>query len=260
MNTPTGRLAKRRNRGPIPFPQVVPLPDPTPSPAPKAKSASGPAPTSAPRPKAKTTPVPVPMSRKEAREVPLSRSDPVTSHFVRSPNVFPICDDTDSDSERPSTPSPTRADSGTWQQTSLFDSEPMNTGPRTAPIASQSMEAKHYFPSPAPSPSPAARRASHKRTPSVPADALYNLAFESDSEVNAALGEISLDTLFGRSIRRPRLQSNVRPMSTPNGKSTAALMNLNGAGLGSGYASSMFQNSPSPEQLPPPPNFLVGQE
>lgn len=252
VNSPTGRLAKRRNRGPIPFPHSVSSPAiaaAVPAPAPSALETRGVSPS--PKPKAKTDPVAVPpSSRNEMHSVSIARSDPVKSHIHRDASGFPICDDTDSDVERPSTPIRSRAlpvsAPVTWQQTSLFD--PAANGPRTAPLASRSAEAKHYFPSPAPSPSPASRRPPHKRTPSVPADALYNLSFESDSEVNASLGDINLDSLFGRSIRRPRLQSSVRSSSTPNGK---------GNGGAFAYASSTFQNSPSPELLPPPPSFAL---
>lgn len=249
VSTPSGKLAKRRKRASIPFPASVT----TPVLAPKPKNNQNTHPTS----KAKPVPVPTPSKApKELKEsLPISRSDPIFSHFPRGPVVregvdaFPICDDNDdSELERPSTPSPSRQRQGNAQHvvaSSDLRKRDESHGPRTAPLSSQASEAKHYFSSSVSSSPVSPRRSSHKRTPSVPADALYNLSFESDNEFTMSTGDGDVSPLFGRSVRRPRLHSSVRSAGTPNGKRNGAFA----------YASSTFQNSPSPDQLPPPPSF-----
>lgn len=178
----------------------------------------------------------------------MSRSDPVLSHFPRVParhgemDVFPICDDNDGDdddeSDRPSTPSPIgRKDgSATWQQTSLFNSDSEEGGPKTAPISMKEGVAKQYFPSPVPSPS----RPDHKRTPSAPTESVFEMSFGSDNELNVS----EMSALFGNaSSHRPRYDGSVRSTSTPLRKPNPAFNK---------FASPMFQNSPSPEHLRPP--------
>ncbi len=136
--------------------------------------------------------------------------------------------------------------------TSTSDAEELNLiGSLTAPPST----VRRTFATSTPSPSPAGgvrRPSGHKRAPSYPADSMFGLPFESDSELtsNTSLDFKKFDAdssgLFGNvsgGIRRPRLQSASRAASTPNGK-------LMGGAFA--YASSSFQNSPDPEQLPPP--------
>lgn len=239
LSAPSGRLAKRRNRASIPFPSSVS----TPSVNPKAAKSSQNQP-----PRAKPVPVPV---KPKVNNLPISRSDPVLSHFPQASlrnngaDVFPICDDNDDGDdedafERPTTPSPAGRRNGvtTWQQDSLFNSDSEEGGPRTAPISMKAGVAKHYFPSPVPSPS----RPYHKRTPSVPADGMFDLSFGSDNELNAS----EMNALFGHaSSNRMRYDGSVRSTSTPLRKADAAA-------TFNKFASPMFQNSPRPEQLRPP--------
>lgn len=192
-------------------------------------------------------PVPGKGAKSKMSNLPISRSDPVLSHFPRPParrevaDVFPICDDNDDDDDpldRPSTPSPSGRNgvAGTWHQSSLYSSDSEDGGPKTAPISMKEGVAKQYFPSPVPSPS----RPAHKRTPSVPTDSVFDLSFSSDTELNVT----EMSALFGRaSSHRPRYDGSVRSTSTPLRKPDPAF---------SKFASPMFQNSPSPEQLPPP--------
>ncbi|KAH8107533.1 hypothetical protein DFH11DRAFT_1517381 [Phellopilus nigrolimitatus] len=225
---PSGRLAKRRNRASIPFPPSASAPSLAPKDGKRSQS-----------PPAKAKPVAVPVKSSQ-NSLPISRSDPVLSHIPRRNerrnvmDVFPICDDNDDDFERPSTPSPVGRKGGpvTWQ-TTLSDSstDEQERGPRTAPLSSQSGMARQYFPSPVPSPE-------HRRAPSVPTDAMFNLSFESDNDLNLS----DMSALVGRPPHRPRFDGSTRSSSTPIKK----------PGVMFKYASSMFQCSPSPEHLPKP--------
>ncbi|KAI5122090.1 hypothetical protein M0805_002212 [Coniferiporia weirii] len=228
LSAPSGRLAKRRNRGPIPFSTSAPTLTPK-APKPTKRSQT---------PPAKVKPVVVPV-KAEPYTVPISRSVPIFTPFSRTSarrgvaDVFPVCDDNDDGLERPSTPSPTGRGSGLWQEATLFDSDgaERGRGPRTAPITTS---AKHFFPSPSPSP-----HGEHKRAPSVPVDTIFGLSFESDNELSLS----DASALPGRGSQRPRLDGSIRSMSTPS-RNSGVIFNK--------YASSMFQNSPSPEHLPPP--------
>ncbi|KAL5523277.1 hypothetical protein ACEPAF_1544 [Sanghuangporus sanghuang] len=240
LSAPSGKLAKRRNRASVPFPFSAS----TPSVAPKASKQSA----QVPPPCSKPVPVPGKGAKAKMSVLPISRSDPVLSHFPRTParravvDAFPICDDNDDDDDdlidRPSTPSPSgrKGASGTWHHSSLYNSDSEDGGPKTAPISMKEGVAKQYFPSPVPSPSHPA----HKRTPSVPVDSVFDLSFNSDNELNVT----EMSALFGRaSSHRPRYDGSVRSTSTPLRKPDPAFNK---------FASPMFQNSPSPEQLPPP--------
>lgn len=246
LTAPSGRLAKRRNRNSTITPHSASTPPP------KAKRSPSPV-------KARVAPFPVPISTpKKPRTstiMPLSRSVPIPSHHnTRVPlrrvttdkegDSFPICDDNDSDAE-PVTP--VRGQGVTWQQSGLFDSDVDDSQvPHTAPLSSRTQTARHYFPSPIPSPTPSPRRPAHGRTPSFPSDALFNMSFDSssDNELNMHSQTDDMRALFGLpNHRRPRMNT-VRPASVSGSPAQ-------GRG-GSAYASSTFQNSPSPEALPPP--------
>ncbi|KLO12882.1 hypothetical protein SCHPADRAFT_394309 [Schizopora paradoxa] len=284
LSSPSGRLAKRRNRGVIPFPQIDSSASPTPANNPKQPLSPSPMPA-AKSSKPVSAPMAVPQAKKQSHAPephPISRSDPVKSSFPRMAHrrakhgvpsaelMFPVCDD-DSDSDRPSTPSPLRSHkkglTGSSSMTAIFDHSAQadvdgfnnHIGSLTAP--STSVRRTFATSTPSASSSSATRRPSgHKRAPSYPTDSMFNLPFESDSELSSSTSlnfkKIDADTsaLFGGlgsvsgGIRRPRLQSASRSASTPNGKL------LSGAFA---YASSSFQNSPSPEQLPPP-SFMFG--
>ncbi|TDL22729.1 hypothetical protein BD410DRAFT_788023 [Rickenella mellea] len=238
LTAPSGRLAKRRNRA-----SATTAPNTTSTPPPKAKRSPSPI-------KARPVPVPVPVSKnpRTSATMPLSRSVPVPSIRpprtpVRRPTAdreFPVCDDNDSDAE-PTTP--VHGHGVTWQQSNIFDSSDHDDifGPRTAPLSSHTATARHYFPSPVPSPTPSPRhRPSHARSPSHPTDALFNMSFDSSSDNEFASGHTDdIRALFGLLPNRRR----ERPVSTSA---------LKGNSKNSLYASSTFQNSPSPEALPPP--------
>jgi hypothetical protein len=156
----------------------------------------------------------------------MSRSDPNVSSQVRpgkgkvSRDVFPICDDlTDTeDSEEDSTPpvTPTRS-----RPAPRFT----YNGPRTAPITASSSSFPFTVSS---TPSPAGRRGGrqHLRTPS---EGLFTM---SDEEPTALL----------------RLTAKRVPLSDELEQEREAAA----AAVAAYFASSNFQNSPSPEELPPP--------
>ena len=172
-----------------------------------------------------TKAIPVPRSNKGRNPsvVNVSRSAPVnninnrvkpTVPRVRSEAAFPICDDmTDIDGEG-SRPS-TPVQKGSRQQQSIF----FDDGPRTAPLTSTT----HNFPFALSTPSPTTRK--HHRTPS---DGVFNMSLDEDSSSDASEG---LRNLFGDLLVHKR---------RPDGQK---------AGY---FASSQFQNSPSPEELPAP--------
>jgi hypothetical protein len=209
---PTGKLARRRQA-----PGEEP-PSPTPSRA-----------------------VPVPRGKAQPRDAAptqLSRSAPGMSEDPTRPrpthtvsDMFPICDDMteidESERRQPSTP----AHAATWQQQQSV----LEDGPRTAPLSST------FFGSPffarASTPTPARRRVSHTRSPS---EGVFNLSFDDDSSASSS-GSEELKALVGLLPGR-RVSS---AMSTPpSSKRGGRPPNF--------FASSNFQNSPSPEDLPAP--------
>ncbi|KAL4071447.1 hypothetical protein V8B97DRAFT_2045253 [Scleroderma yunnanense] len=183
-------------------------------------------PPSTPTPSSKA--VPVPRTNTQHRRQNLSRSAPsnssAQSHQNRRSSAgfsaeFPICDDTTDVEEYSSPPStPTRESS--WKPFGL-------DGPRTAPLS-----ARQEFPfsrGAGATPSPISR---HRRTPS---EGVFNLSFDEDMSHSDASDE------FGKLRGFPQKRfSSVGP-------------SLTGSKDKSGFfASSVFQNSPSPDELPPP--------
>ncbi|KAF9788643.1 hypothetical protein BJ322DRAFT_1106618 [Thelephora terrestris] len=169
-----------------------------------------------------TKAIPVPRSNKgrSANVANVSRSAPVSN--VKSTvlqthleDPFPICDDmTDIDGEgsRPSTPVPKVP---TRQQRSIF----FDNGPRTAPLSSMTTS----FPFSLSTPSPTVRK--HHRAPS---DGVFNMSLDEDSSSDNSEG---LRNLFNDLLSHKRRSDGQK------------------AGY---FASSQFQNSPSPEDLPAP--------
>lgn len=154
----------------------------------------------------------------------LSRSAPSPSPAV---SAFPICDDNDNELEvvsPPATPTRAHAKASTWQQQAFDD------GPRTAPLSST-----FGFPfGGMATPSPASRRQrQHVRSPS---EGVFNMSFDEDSSSSDNASE-ELKMLFGLMPKRASYQQYTRPAAQ-----TKAQL----------YASSLFQNSPSPDELPPP--------
>jgi hypothetical protein len=124
--------------------------------------------------------------------------------------------DIDGESSRPSTP----VQKGpTRQQQSIF----FDDGPRTAPLSSTAPN----FPFTLSTPSPAIRK--HHRAPS---DGVFNMSLDEDTSSDSSEG---LRNLFSDLLAHKRRVDGQK------------------AGY---FASSQFQNSPSPEDLPAP-DFIL---
>lgn len=227
LTNPSGKLARRRQR---PTAATAAVTTPTPS-----------------------KPVPVPRSKRHARAhsamMNISRSAPIISPLSNMGGAFPVCDDmTDADGLTPPS-TPTRK-SSTWQQASY------NDGPRTAPLSSTSgfpfgnTSSKGGRRSPTSTPSPTHRHRNHLRSPS---EGMFSLSFDEDSASSSDNANEELKMLFGLKHPNKRGQgqnlrglvhvSNTQQLQqTPASKAAKAAL----------YASSLFQNSPSPDELPPP--------
>jgi hypothetical protein len=171
-------------------------------------------------------PVPVPRGKQHSHRNNLSRSAPTPHTLPRiekgrasagSAMNFPVCDDTTDVEDSSSLSTPTRefpADS-TWQRLSL-------DGPRTAPLSFNGFS------------TPSRTRHHHHRTPS---EGVFNMSFDEDMSTTSDASE-ELKKLFGFP---PKRFGSVGPSATRAGKDKAGF-----------FASSVFQNSPSPDELPPP--------
>ncbi|KAH7886871.1 hypothetical protein F5I97DRAFT_1806800 [Phlebopus sp. FC_14] len=177
----------------------------------------------------------VPVPRASTPRYHLSRSAPSNSGLAsRSKDgntqaglraEFPICDDTTDveDNSFPTTPTRELSERSTWHQLTL-------SGPRTAPLSSSN---SFTFAAPAgASPSPARRH--HQRTPS---EGVFNMSFDEDVASTSDASE-ELKKLFGFP---PKRFGSVGASVTRTGKDKSGF-----------FASSVFQNSPSPDELPPP--------
>ncbi|KAH8102983.1 hypothetical protein BXZ70DRAFT_764705 [Cristinia sonorae] len=222
---PTGRLARRRQA-------AVPV-TPTPS---------------------KAVPVPRQKNNSESQtSSQLSRSAPQGSTTPKRPNArrvstgpavpapvwdsFPICDDSD-DVTPPCTPIREstsvpfkKAGSTTWQQEALF----VDDAPRTAPLSSG-----FTFPfNAAATPTPAQRRRNGRHHQRVPSEGVFAMSADEDSSNSDASEELkTLVTIMKRHAIAP-------PRKSPSPVADDALP-------ANFYAGSVFQNSPSPEDLPMP--------
>ncbi|KAF4583311.1 hypothetical protein EYR38_002060 [Pleurotus pulmonarius] len=209
----------------------------------------------------KTKAVDVPHSNHASRPVFVSRSDPVPSHMpTKRPtyrpgprrsatlnNGFPICDDmgdvsdaddTD-DSELSSTPvTPVRP---RQMKSSQFDD-----GPRTAPLSSSTGAFFPFNMSPSPTPvirAPASQSRKHRRAPSEGMG-----VFQMSSDEESTPSDELKQTLFG--LLAPRSGSvGLRLAAAAAAKRDGLELSEMVEGY---FASSLFQNSPSPEELPPP--------
>ncbi|KAG2156868.1 uncharacterized protein EDB93DRAFT_1079096 [Suillus bovinus] len=182
-----------------------------------------------------TRAVPVPRSNTRPTGHNLSRSAPSQSAAplrtarrtsAGSATDFPVCDDTtdvDDDNSPLSTPTRERS-AGTWQQLAF------EQGPRTAPLNnSPGFPFGGQLNCTTPSPS-----RKHYRTPS---EGVFHMSLDEDM---ASASDTSEDQkkLFGFMPRNP---GSVGPSVTRAVKEKAGF-----------FASSVFQNSPSPDELPPP--------
>ncbi|KIK68563.1 hypothetical protein GYMLUDRAFT_68421 [Collybiopsis luxurians FD-317 M1] len=182
--------------------------------------------------------IPVPRSYQPSASN-LSKSEPGAIHIrprkvasKASRDVFPICDDlSDSDeSEDDSTPpaTPTRSRPAPRFTLSFDD------GPRTAPITA-SPSAFPFAVSSTPSPAGKKNKRKHARSPS---EGVF--AMSSDEEpANYRAHPNDIKALFGLTAKRMPL-------------SDESELERDAAAAAAYFASSNFQNSPSPEELPPP--------
>jgi hypothetical protein len=144
-------------------------------------------------------------------------------------DVFPICDDlTDAEDDDvfvPSTPVRSKRASVTWQQP-IYDD-----GPRTAPLTN-SRSGFLFSSKPALTQTPE-RKLEHARSPS---EGVFNLSMDED---NAFFSPADASELKAKTDSSPR-RRNASAASTPLGMKRDF------------WASSKFQNSPSPDVLPIP--------
>jgi len=169
----------------------------------------------------------------EGRPLNLSRSVPSLSSIQSSEvtkDTFPICDDLtdaeDDDVFAPSTPTHPKAGHVTWQQSPVYDD-----GPHTAPLTS-TFSSFPFQPKPTSSPT-LERKQQHVRTPS---EGVFNLSMDEDN-TSSALSDASAELKARSEFPRRRISSAA---STPMGSKRDF------------WASSKFQNSPSPDVLPIP--------
>lgn len=179
----------------------------------------------------------IPVPKRNSSSVPLSRSEPYVSHMPRKTksrkplDAFPICDDmTDAgdlseqeDISPPVTPTPMRA-------------KRYDDGPRTAPLTSSIIA----FP-PASPPSPLANKRGGRRHKRSPSEGVF--AMSSDEDRQASDRSTGPNGLFGL---------NNRTRATISISREEELERQAAAFAAAYFASSTFQNSPSPDELPPP--------
>ncbi|KAI0659733.1 hypothetical protein C8Q70DRAFT_914716 [Cubamyces menziesii] len=245
---PSGKLARRRQASA----QV------TDSPTPKLPSRRKEKPTRGPR-QGETPAFPQPVITSGRPSTRRASTDMTMSRMTS----FPICDDSsdfgdDSDITPPTTPIREVATvpakpKGTWQQEAFLFEE----SPRTAPLAST-----FGFPfvsqTPCSTPSPAQRRRNHRR---VPSEGVF--AMSTDEESPSSSTSDLFDTLPAHrrtpvSIPRQRCYTDPYGNSSPASlaASTAEQRTSASAPAAGYFAGSVFQNSPSPDDLPPP-SFAV---
>ncbi|KAI0718776.1 hypothetical protein C8T65DRAFT_570336 [Cerioporus squamosus] len=170
---------------------------------------------------------------------------------------FPICDDSsdcgdDSDVTPPTTPirevasvPPKAVAAATWQQESLF----FDNAPRTAPLSSTL-----GFPSApaAPStPTPAQRRRNHRR---VPSEGMFAMSSD-ESSPSSSVVDLNEQLRRHTPVAIPRQRCFTSPAGTPSYEVAPAQQFASASApsaVGGYFAGSVFQNSPSPEELPVP--------
>ncbi|KAJ7185441.1 hypothetical protein C8R46DRAFT_379382 [Mycena filopes] len=264
----TGRssshAAPSRRRQPSPDPFRSSAPAPAPAPPPNKRRGNN------------TNAIPVPAPRLHIPQQPatVSRSDPVLSHMpqqrtrpnkpvpVRSATLdeWPVCDDMTEAGSRPSTPvSPIQdrrqaAGSPSRPRPALHLSEPrtptrrtpragfaLPEPPRTAPLSSVTPGA-FPFPTNGNSNNGGSPHSSPKRRPAAAAKRAKHLS-EGFAFPIPAFNPYAAQSGEGYQHQQRRSRSSERSdaQAQAHAQAQATL-----------FASSMFQNSPSPEELPPP--------
>ncbi|KAI0250704.1 hypothetical protein BJV78DRAFT_549066 [Lactifluus subvellereus] len=164
----------------------------------------------------------------QSRPLPVSRSVPTLSAM----DVFPICDDLtdaeDDDVFAPSTPVRVGGGHVTWQPSLVYDD-----GPRTAPLTNPRSSFPFNPKPPTFTPTPERKR-QHARSPS---EGVFNLSMDEDSS-SSSLSDPSGERKAKDDI--PPRRRIASAASTPMGSKRDF------------WASSKFQNSPSPDVLPAP--------
>jgi len=214
--------------------------------------------------RAPSTPTSKPVPQRKERVAALvgtvtdKPSDAVTSTPVRRSSVqqvhavdwesFPVCDDSadqanDSDDTPPTTPIresvsvPPKRVTQAWRPADGFEN-----APRTAPLSS-TVGFPFVPPSPAPTPTPAQRRRNHRRAPS---EGVFHMSMDEDSSSSSSDVFTSYErdpvVVSRRRVTKELLQARANAI---HGTASSAPQ----VGF---FAGSMFQNSPSPEELPPP--------
>ncbi|RPD61522.1 hypothetical protein L226DRAFT_575631 [Lentinus tigrinus ALCF2SS1-7] len=186
-----------------------------------------------------------PLPRRASTDLTLTRWD-----------SFPICDDSseygDGTDTPPTTPIrevasvPPKAVAGaTWQQESLF----FDNVPHTAPLSST-----YGFPPalPAPStPTPAQRRRNHQR---VPSEGMFAMSSD-ESSPSSSVVDLTEQLRRRSPVAIPRQRCFTSPAGSP-AYDVAPVQQFASASapsaVGGYFAGSVFQNSPSPDDLPVP--------
>ena len=193
----------------------------------------------------------------------ISRSDPLRSHIRRRPHPisalsstsqnFPICDDMNGPAglNGPSTPPPTRRDHHNLQ---------------SAPIPSRTSGAFPFNTIAIPSsPSPLTSKRNHRRTSS---EGVFHMSSDEDfssgpdgtslnPNVRALFGLVNAPKPISQTLPSTPIRAippSKRHSASPSYGSSQSKCEVSEKAAGY-FASSMFQNSPSPEELPDPPIF-----
>ncbi|KAI0049171.1 hypothetical protein FA95DRAFT_1489757 [Auriscalpium vulgare] len=204
-------------------------------------------------PDAPSTPTParaVPVSRAQAKTgrdsthpaLNLSRSVPTVSSMSTrvqaSRPAFPVCDDlTDAEDDlfAPSTPMRAKVDPATtWQQSLAFDD-----GPRTAPLSSAFGGFPFYPKTSTPTPD---RKRRHFRSPS---EGVFNMSMDDDNSFSSSSSSSDASEELKAMV-------GLLPRRIPSATSTPGLSSSAKKQRPVFFASSKFQNSPSPDELPAP--------
>ncbi|KAI0760474.1 hypothetical protein C8Q74DRAFT_1208681 [Fomes fomentarius] len=169
---------------------------------------------------------------------------------------FPICDDSsefgdDSDTTPPTSPIreassvPAKGAKGTWLQGNLGSDDV----PRTAPLSSA-----FGFPpvGGCSTPTPAQRRRNHRR---VPSEGVFHMSSDEGSPSSSVTDLFEQAQLKRRTpVSIPRQRYYTAPASSPSfNVGPAPFVSSSAPAAAAGYfAGSVFQNSPSPDDLPAP--------